>query len=51
MVRAYQQGGIETHLEIITKDYKKQYVDGIEKNQIAENLNMNLKRSKEVTKR
>ena len=30
-------GGIETHLEIITKDYKKQYVDGIEKKQITEN--------------
>ena len=27
-------GGIETHLEIITKDYKKQYVDGIEKTSI-----------------
>ena len=28
-------GGIETHLEIITKDYKKQYVDGIEKKSIS----------------
>ena len=30
-------GGIETHLEIITKDYKKQFVDGIEKKTITEN--------------
>lgn len=30
-------GGIETHLEIITKDYKKQYVDGIEKKDINQN--------------
>ena len=30
-------GGIETHLEIITKDYKKQFVDGIEKKVITEN--------------
>jgi len=29
-------GGIETHLEIITKDYKKQFVDGIEKQTITE---------------
>ena len=29
-------GGIETHLEIITKDYKKQFVDGIEKKTITE---------------
>ena len=27
-------GGIETHLEIITKNYKKQFVDGIEKTSI-----------------
>ena len=30
-------GGIETHLEIITKDYKKQFVDGKEKKTITEN--------------
>lgn len=30
-------GGIETHLEIITKDYKKQFVDGIEKKVITDN--------------
>lgn len=30
-------GGIETHLEIITKDYKKQFVDGVEKKSITEN--------------
>lgn len=30
-------GGIETHLEIITKDYKKQFIDGIEKKVITEN--------------
>ena len=34
-------GGIETHLEIITKDYKKQFVDGIEKKSIAENAEYN----------
>lgn len=28
-------GGIETHLEIITKNYKKQYVDGVEKKEIS----------------
>lgn len=31
-------GGIETHLEIITDKYKREYVDGIEKNQIKENF-------------
>ena len=30
-------GGIETHLEIITKDYKKQFIDGVEKKAITEN--------------
>ena len=30
-------GGIETHLEIITKDYKKQFIDGVEKKVITEN--------------
>lgn len=30
-------GGIETHLEIITKDYKKRFVDGVEKRTISEN--------------
>lgn len=30
-------GGIETHLEIITKDYKKQFIDGVEKKTITEN--------------
>lgn len=30
-------GGIETHLEIITKDYKKEFVDGEEKKTITEN--------------
>lgn len=34
-------GGIETHLEIITKDYKKQFVDGIEKKSITENAEYN----------
>jgi SPP1 family phage portal protein len=34
-------GGIETHLEIITKDYKKQFVDGIEKKTITENAEYN----------
>lgn len=29
-----KSGGIETHLEIITKDYKKQYIDGIEKKDV-----------------
>ncbi len=29
------KGGIETHLEIITKDYKKEFVDGIEKTSIT----------------
>lgn len=40
------KGGIETHLEIITKDYKKQYVDGIEKTQIAEKLEYEFKEVK-----
>lgn len=30
-------GGIETHLEVITKNYKKQYVDGVEKKTINQN--------------
>ena len=34
-------GGIETHLEIITKYYKKQYIDGIEKKDITENSEYN----------
>ena len=29
------KGGIETHLEIITNDYKKEFVDGIEKTSIT----------------
>jgi len=32
-----ETGGIETHLEIITKDYKKQFIDGVEKKAITEN--------------
>ena len=36
-------GGIETHLEIITKDYKKQYVDGIEKKDISKDAEYDLK--------
>ena len=36
-------GGIETHLEIITKDYKKQYVDGIEKTSINKDVQYEFK--------
>ena len=36
-------GGIETHLEIITKDYKKKYVDGIEKKTISQNAEYEFK--------
>ena len=39
-------GGIETHLELITKDYKKQYIDGIEKNEISKNAEYNFKEVK-----
>lgn len=36
-------GGIETHLEIITKDYKKQFIDGAEKKVITENAEYKFK--------
>lgn len=36
-------GGIETHLEIITKDYKKEYIDGIEKAAISKDAKYEFK--------
>lgn len=36
-------GGIETHLEIKTKDYKKEFVDGEEKKTITENAEYKFK--------
>lgn len=44
-------GGIETHLEIITKDYKKQFVDGIEKKSISENAEYEFKEVKNSDKK
>lgn len=32
------KGGIKTHLELITKNYKKHYIDGIEKTSINSNI-------------
>ena len=43
-------GGIETHLEIITKDYKKQYVDGIEKKDISKDAKYDFKEVKDSKK-
>ena len=43
-------GGIETHLEIITKDYKKQYVDGIEKKTINKDAQYEFKEVEESNK-
>ncbi len=36
-------GGIETHLEIITSTYKKEFVDGIEKKSITESVEYEFK--------
>ena len=43
-------GGIETHLEIVTKDYKKQFIDGIEKKNINENEKFEFKEAKDSRK-
>lgn len=43
-------GGIETHLEIITKDYKKQFVDGVEKQVINKNQEFKFKEVENSTK-
>ena len=43
-------GGIETHLEIITKDYKKQYVDGIEKTAISKDAKYDFKETEDNRK-
>lgn len=37
------KGGIETHIEIITKDYKKEFVDGVEKKSIEVGLKYDFK--------
>lgn len=44
-------GGIETHLEIITKNYKKQYVDGVEKKTINKNVEYKFKEVKNSRKK
>lgn len=44
-------GGIETHLEIITDTYKKQYVDGKEKTQITEGAEYEFKEVKDSNKK
>ncbi len=38
-----ESGGIETHLEIITENYKKQYVDGKDKKEIKQNAEYEFK--------
>ena len=43
-------GGIETHLEIITKDYKKQFVDGTEKTSITDSTKYEFEEVKDSTK-
>ena len=43
-------GGIETHLEIITKNYKKQYVDGLEKKNIRKDDKYEFKEVKDSKK-
>ena len=45
-----KQGGIETHLEIITKNYKKQFVDGIEKKVITDSAKYEFKEVKDSKK-
>lgn len=44
-------GGIETHLEIITDTYKKQYVDGKEKTQITEGAEYEFEEVKDSNKK
>lgn len=39
-------GGIKTHLEIITKDYKKEFIDGIEKPSVIANAEYKFKEVK-----
>ena len=43
-------GGIETHLELITKNYKKHYIDGIEKKSISKSSKFDFKEVKEDKK-
>ena len=43
-------GGLNIHLELITKDYKKHYIDGIEQNSISENNQTDFKEVKEDDK-
>lgn len=43
-------GGLNIHLELITKDYKKHYIDGIEQNSISENNKTDFKEVKEDDK-
>lgn len=45
-----KSGGIETHLEIITEDYKKQYIDGIEKKDIKKDAEYKFKEVKNSKK-
>jgi len=44
------KGGIETHLELITKKYKKHFVDGTEKKSINKNSKFEFKEVKEDNK-
>ena len=43
-------GGLTIHLELITKDYKKHYIDGIEQKSIKENNKTDFKEVKEDSK-